>query len=152
MSTTRVRKKCWARTGQWEADDIVRIVLEQPATPRLIARKLYRWFLSVKWISQAIRCSNPLAEMLAQQYDVGQVVETILRSNLFFSPRGLPAAGEESGGVQSEPGPGLGGQRRHAPAGGRSGATGTGSVQPAHRQWLGRGSPLDQCRHHAGSR
>ncbi len=73
-------------TGQWDADDIVRIVLEQPATPRLIARKLYRFLVS-EVDQPGDPLLEPVAEMLAQQYDVGQVVETILRSNLFFSPR-----------------------------------------------------------------
>ncbi len=73
------------RKGDWEAKDIVRIVLDQPATPRLIARKLYRWFVSEAEEPSA-ELLDPLADMLARQYDVGKVVETILRSNLFFSP------------------------------------------------------------------
>lgn len=70
--------------GDWEAKDIVRIVLDQPATPRLIARKLYRWFVS-EVDQPSADLLDPLAEMLAKQYDIGKVVETILRSNLFFS-------------------------------------------------------------------
>ncbi len=77
-------KKVLGKQGDWEAQDIVRIVLEQPTTPRLLARKLYRYL-----VSEADEPSDtllePLADMLAQQYDVGVVVETILRSNQFFS-------------------------------------------------------------------
>ncbi len=77
-------KRVLGNKGEWEAKDIVRIVLDQPATPRMIAGKLYRWFVSeVDEPNEEVL--GPLAEMLAGQYDVGEVVETILRSNLFFS-------------------------------------------------------------------
>ncbi len=78
-------KKVLGAKGPWEAKDIVRIVLDQPETPRLLARKLYRWFVSEVDVPSD-ELLDPLAGMLAQQYDVGQVVETILRSNQFFSP------------------------------------------------------------------
>jgi uncharacterized protein (DUF1800 family) len=78
-------KKVLGNQGEWEPKDIVRIVLQQPATPRLVARKLYNWLVSeVDQPSDALL--DPLAEMLARNYDVGEVVETILRSNHFFSP------------------------------------------------------------------
>lgn len=77
-------KQVLGAKGDWEAKDIVRIVLDQPATPRLIARKLYRWFVSEVEEPNS-ELLDPLAEMLAEQYDVGEVVETILRSNVFYS-------------------------------------------------------------------
>jgi uncharacterized protein (DUF1800 family) len=77
-------KQVLGNRGDWQGKDIVRIVLDQPATPRLIARKLYRWLISeVDEPSEELLA--PLAEMLAKEYDVGQVVETILRCNLFYS-------------------------------------------------------------------
>ncbi len=79
-------KRVLGSTGDWEAKDIVRIVLEQPATPRLIARKLYRWLVSESDEPSA-DLLDPLVAMLASQYDVGEVVETILRSNLFYSEK-----------------------------------------------------------------
>lgn len=79
-------KQVFGQAGNWEAKDVVRIVLDQPATPQLIARKLYRWFISeVDHPSDQIL--KPLAEKLAGQYDVAEVVELILRSNLFYSKR-----------------------------------------------------------------
>jgi uncharacterized protein (DUF1800 family) len=60
-------------------------VLDQPAAGQLLVRKLYRFFVSeVHEPSDALLA--PLADALAKDYDVGRVVETILRSNLFFSP------------------------------------------------------------------
>ena len=32
--------------GPWNANDVLRIVLDQPAAPRNLVRRLYRWFLS----------------------------------------------------------------------------------------------------------
>ena len=79
-------KQVFGRSGNWEAKDVVRIVLDQPAAPQLIARKLYRWFISE--IDQPNdELLQPLAEKLTGQFDVAEVVELILRSNLFYSQR-----------------------------------------------------------------
>jgi uncharacterized protein (DUF1800 family) len=81
-------KRVLGQEGPWKTDDIVRIVLEQPAAPRLVVRKLFRWLISeVDEPSDAL--VEPLAKMLGQQFEVGQVVETMLRSNLFFSEHAL---------------------------------------------------------------
>ena len=78
------RKTVLGQEGKWGPEDVVRIVLDQQATRRLVARKLYRWLVSeVDEPSDAL--IDPLAEMLTPRYDIGQVVETVLRSNLFFS-------------------------------------------------------------------
>ncbi len=81
-------KRVLGQEGQWKPGDIVRIVLEQPATPRLIARKLFRWLIS-EVDEPSDELMQPMAEMLGKQYDVGQVVETMLRSNVFFSEHAL---------------------------------------------------------------
>ena len=81
-------KRVLGQEGQWQPGDIVRIVLEQPDTPRLIARKLFRWLIS-EVDEPSDELIQPMAEMLGKQYDVGQVVETMLRSNVFFSEHAL---------------------------------------------------------------
>lgn len=81
-------KRVLGEEGPWKPQDIVRIVLAQPATPRLVARKLYRWLISEE-TEPSDELIEPLATMLGQQYDAGQVVETMLRSNLFFSKYAL---------------------------------------------------------------
>ncbi|TWT80167.1 hypothetical protein CA13_15800 [Planctomycetes bacterium CA13] len=77
-------KKILGRSGNWKAEDVLRIVLEQPVAPRMLVRKLYRWFVS-EVEDPSDRLLDPLAEMLAKDYDTGRVVETMLRSNHFFS-------------------------------------------------------------------
>ena len=77
------------RTGRFGPDDIVDIVVQQRAHSRFLCRKLLEFFVY----------SDPepaLIEELARVYavsglDIGQTVGTILRSNVFFSPRAYRA-------------------------------------------------------------
>jgi hypothetical protein len=78
-------KTVLGQTGNWQGDDIVRIVLEQPAAARFLVGKLYRHF-----ISETEAPPDSLLEPLAEQfrrsdYDVPGVMRTLLRSRLFFS-------------------------------------------------------------------
>jgi hypothetical protein len=79
-------KTVLSEKGKWTGADIVRICLEQPSTPYFIAGKLYRFL-----ISETVPAPHELLEPLAKQFrksdfDFGALVETMLRSNLFFSP------------------------------------------------------------------
>ena len=77
-------KKVLGREGNFGVEDVVRIALGQPATPRLLVRKLYRWLIS-ETDEPADKLVDPLAQSLAADYDVARVVDRMLRSNLFFS-------------------------------------------------------------------
>ena len=71
--------------GKWSADDIVRICLEQPACPRFVVRKMVRFL-----VTDSGDLTADLIDPLAEQYrklgfDTSKLVETILRSNLFFA-------------------------------------------------------------------
>ncbi len=70
--------------GAWTDQDLVRILLKQPATSRLLVRKLYRWLIAETDDPEEALLA-PLAESFAKHYDIGRLVETMLRSNLFFS-------------------------------------------------------------------
>jgi uncharacterized protein (DUF1800 family) len=79
-------KKVLGKAGKWKGDDIVRICLDQPACPRFLARKLYAFL-----VSETATPTDDLIQPLAEQYrasgfDTAKLVETILRSNHFFSP------------------------------------------------------------------
>jgi uncharacterized protein (DUF1800 family) len=74
------------REGSFTADDIVRILLEQPATARTVVRRLYRRLISETEEPSDARIA-PLAESFARDFNVEKLVETMLRSNLFFSPQ-----------------------------------------------------------------
>ena len=77
-------KQILGRKGNFARDDVTRIILEQPATSRRLVRKLYRWLISeTEQPDEAL--ISPLAKSFAKNYDVLKLVETMLRSNLFFS-------------------------------------------------------------------
>jgi uncharacterized protein (DUF1800 family) len=77
-------KTVLGKTDKFKYDDVVSIAARHPATASNIVRKLFRWF-----ISEADEPDNallaPLVKSFARDFDVGRVVETMLRSNLFFS-------------------------------------------------------------------
>lgn len=72
------------QSGPWQRDDILRILLEQRATAERIVRKLYRWFISETAAPDA-KFIAPLVDRFVRDYDIKAIVETMLRSRLFFS-------------------------------------------------------------------
>ena len=78
-------KKVLGQEGDLSGEDVVRIVLRQPATPEFLVRKLYGWLID-ETDEPGDALIAPLAASFAKDYDVGKLVETMLRSNLFFSP------------------------------------------------------------------
>jgi uncharacterized protein (DUF1800 family) len=78
-------KKVLGQAGNWDGGDIVRIVLEQPAAPRFLVRKLYRYFIS-EAETPPDALLQPLADQLRQtDYDIAGLVKTMLSSRHFFS-------------------------------------------------------------------
>lgn len=77
-------KRILGQAGNWRADDAVRIVLEQPATARHVVRSMYRWLISETDEPEAKQL-EPLVVSFHKDYDIGRLVETMLRSNRFFS-------------------------------------------------------------------
>ncbi|MCO8121280.1 DUF1800 domain-containing protein [Stieleria sp. TO1_6] len=78
-------KSVLQQRGDFDGDDGVRIVLEQPATQTFIARKLYRFFVSEER-SPTDALLQPLANLFRESdLQIAPVVERILGSNLFFS-------------------------------------------------------------------
>jgi uncharacterized protein (DUF1800 family) len=78
-------KSFLGRDGRWGPSDIVRITLERPEAATLLARKLYRWF-----VSEAGTPDHELIEPLSEEvrrngFAIGPIVEVILRSKHFFS-------------------------------------------------------------------
>jgi len=82
-------KTVLGKSGRHDADDVIAIIVSQPVHQRFLARKLLEFFVY----------SDPepeLIEAAAQVYalsgfDVARTVGTILRSNVFYSPRAYRA-------------------------------------------------------------
>lgn len=79
-------KRVLGQEGPLKSDDVVRIVLRQPALAPRLVRKLYRWLIS-ETHEPSDELLAPLVEDLRAKFDVGRLVETMLRSNHFFDPR-----------------------------------------------------------------
>ena len=74
--------------GPWKGDDLVRMVLEHPATSRRLAWRVCELFLGEKALQTAD--IGALADGLrARNLDIGWAVETVLRSRIFFSDENL---------------------------------------------------------------
>jgi len=81
-------KTVLGQTGKFTGADAVRIAATHPATARNIVRRLYRWFISeVDRPDDAMIA--PLVKSFAKDFDIARLVETMLRSNLFFSDRAV---------------------------------------------------------------
>jgi uncharacterized protein (DUF1800 family) len=78
-------KRILGAQGTFNDSDVVRLLLEQPATPRRLVRKLYRLLIS-ETDAPSDALVGPLAESFAGEYDIAALVGQMLRSNLFFSP------------------------------------------------------------------
>jgi uncharacterized protein (DUF1800 family) len=79
-------------TGNWDRKDVARILLKQPATARRIAGQVCRCFVSdVDPLPESV--ISPLGEEFAKDYDISRLVETVLRSNLFFAAIGRKIKG-----------------------------------------------------------
>lgn len=79
-------KNVLGRRGRWQGSDIVNICLDQESAPYFIAAKLYRFLISES-VPATPEILAPLADQFrASDYNFGALVETVLRSNLFFSP------------------------------------------------------------------
>ncbi|MBN2129737.1 MAG: DUF1800 domain-containing protein [Sedimentisphaerales bacterium] len=78
-------KRVLGQEGDFADQDVMRILLEQRATAETVVRRLYRWLIS-EANPPAPELIAPLVDAFAKDYDVSAVVETMLRSNLFFSP------------------------------------------------------------------
>jgi hypothetical protein len=76
------------RTGKWTGDDLVPILLDQPACGLFLAGKLYREFISET--DPPPELLEPLARRFrASDGNIADLVGTILGSRLFFSSHAL---------------------------------------------------------------
>jgi uncharacterized protein (DUF1800 family) len=77
-------KTILGKTGNWSGDDLVQMLCEHPATSRRLAWRITNEFFGEGVVSDTAR--DELAEGLRQHtLDIRWCVETVLRSELFFS-------------------------------------------------------------------
>jgi uncharacterized protein (DUF1800 family) len=78
-------KRVLGQEGNWKLDDLLRIAIHHPSTPRFLVGKIYSWLVS-ETDTPSDEFLSPVVERFAKGYDILGVVETIVRSNWFFSP------------------------------------------------------------------
>jgi uncharacterized protein (DUF1800 family) len=77
-------KTVLGRAGNLDGGDVVRIILDQPACARFLVRKLYAYLVSETPPPDALL--EPLCDRFRKSdYDVAELVRTILASRLFYS-------------------------------------------------------------------
>ena len=74
--------------GNWNGDQIIDIILKQPAAAKFISNKLWKFFAYEDADSQLI---DKLAELFRQNYEIRPLLETIFSSEEFYSPRAQDA-------------------------------------------------------------
>jgi len=81
-------KTILGKTGKWTGADVVRIILEQPATAHRLAWRLCDTFMGERAVDR--ESIKALGEQLRKHdLDVGWGVSTILRSGAFFDEKNL---------------------------------------------------------------
>ncbi len=75
------------RTGNFDGDDIIDIILEQKATAKFITRKIYSFFVNDEVDEPRVL---QLAEGFHQSnYNIGQLLETIFSSDWFYDEKNI---------------------------------------------------------------
>ena len=82
-------KSILGRSGNFDGDDAVRIVLDHPAASRFIAGKLIRFFVFDE-LAAPDSLVEPIAKDLREhEFRIGPVLRRILGSNLFYSDHAI---------------------------------------------------------------
>ena len=93
-------KTVLGQTGNWDGNDVVRIVLEQPAAARFLVRKLYHFFVSEQPEVPDSLLEPLCASFRKSDYDIARLVRTILRVPAFLLESRFRAASQGAGGVR----------------------------------------------------
>src|SRR5262249_23733192 len=78
-------KTVLGQTGNWNGDDVVRILLKQPAAARFLVGKLYAFFVSEAQAPPAKLLEPLCARFRKGDYDIADLVRTMLMPKLLLS-------------------------------------------------------------------
>jgi len=81
-------KTILGRTGRWNGDDLVEMLLRHPATSNRLAWRLCEWLMGEKSVAAA-GIDALAAGLRHNDLNIGWAVETILRSQLFFAEKNM---------------------------------------------------------------
>ncbi len=71
------------QTGNWNGDDIIRMILEKKQTARFISQKLYKFFVSPKMNEEFVEKMTD--EFFTSNYDITRLVRFLFTSEEFYA-------------------------------------------------------------------
>ncbi len=72
------------RTGYFDGDDVIHILLEQKQTARFICQKIYRYFVNEQPDEQRVEA---MTEVFFADYDIARLMRFVLESDWFYEDR-----------------------------------------------------------------
>ncbi len=80
-------KTIFGKTGNWNGDTLVDLILEQPATSKFVAKRLFTYFVQDEPDEAAI---EQMAKVLKDSnYALGPTLKTLFMSEYFYSPKAM---------------------------------------------------------------
>lgn len=80
-------KTCLGQTGNFNGDDIVNIIMQQPSCAPFICTKLFKFFIHENPTLEEVR---PFAEIFRKSnYEIKPVLEAMFRSPVFYSEKAM---------------------------------------------------------------
>ncbi len=83
-------KTFMGKTGNWNGEDIIRIILEKPETAQFIVRKIYR-FLVNEHTPDESKIKQLAQKFQATGYDISALLEDILNAEWFYDKTNIGA-------------------------------------------------------------
>ncbi|WP_443937459.1 DUF1800 domain-containing protein [Pedobacter sp. MW01-1-1] len=80
-------KTFFGKTGNFQGEDIIDIILEKPETATFISRKLYKFF--VNDIPNETHVKEMADYFYANKYDLTKLMKMMLKSDWFYSPENV---------------------------------------------------------------
>lgn len=80
-------KTIFGAKGPWTGDDLVRLILQRPETPRFIAAKLFEYFAYAEPDQATV--NSLAAVLLDRQYALEPMLKNLFLSEEFYSPRAI---------------------------------------------------------------
>jgi uncharacterized protein (DUF1800 family) len=81
------KKTFFGKTGKFDGDDIIDIILEQRQCARFIADKVYRYFVNPK--PNAAHIDTLATVFYESDYDISRMMRTLFESDWFYAPENI---------------------------------------------------------------
>lgn len=80
-------KMIFGRTGAFDGDDVLNLILDRPETSRFLVTKLYRYF--VNDIPDEVRVRDLAQRFRRTDYDIEDLMRTMFSADWFYEPKNI---------------------------------------------------------------